>query len=758
MSQAPWMIRWQRLRASVVRLEAALLITAVVLVIGTIAQTVRVASRTSLRSDLNYRGAIDELEGTLQGLGPDSIARVVSSRIARSTHDSVSIDTISVVADTSTEPALAAGGFLRDQISRYNDAAFRLAFRDTDRLEQPADPDNLLRVIRTERGALRLSDQANATGLIVRSPTAEQEWRAVRTADAANIVALVGQSGSISMLPNSSASRASVNGRTCEVMAEMNRGALYCGTTTAMSVGRFWDLAVYRTPADDALRLETYRGSTLWLEGRSTTARGVRVKSGAVGELRATGPFLLSGIASGYLAEEQWVNGQRRLVEQPAGTIGFFSRAGRSARWPSTGAPLTLSLDAALSADIEQAAGSFFVEHDRLLDIMSVVVVDVASGKVRAIAEPSRTSTTEPLVAFEPRLVGSVVKPIIAAAVLARNPSLSNLEIEYGGSVVTAVDGVPLSSPFRNDANGCGERINFAAFLRCSSNRYAAELVVRSLRSNGYTPSRDGASIPRVVLEGSDLADGLALGFDVDAYAGRTPGRTVPFWDVNGSTDLGIVTAVSDASLLPYESRPWLLGNGGNSTPVDWIARYAFGGWENRWTLLGVAQSYARIATDREVSLSFLEAGGPKAALVMGDSVADAMRVVRRALSEVGERGTATPLNARLREALGQDVQVFAKTGTLNEDSPDDIAIKALALAVGDADSLEAGARLRCGLAVVVYFDFNREEIRRRGAASLPGVHVEFATQHLPRVLARHWRRMAGCVRGGVDISSARKR
>ena len=36
------------------------------------------------------------------------------------------------------------------------------------------------------------------------------------------------------------------------------------------------------------------------------------------------------------------------------------------------------------------------------------------------------------------------------------------------------------------------------------------------------------------------------------------------------------------------------------------IARYAFGGWENRWTLLGLAQAYARIATGRNVQATFL--------------------------------------------------------------------------------------------------------------------------------------------------------
>src|SRR5690606_41785225 len=36
-------------------------------------------------------------------------------------------------------------------------------------------------------------------------------------------------------------------------------------------------------------------------------------------------------------------------------------------------------------------------------------------------------------------------------------------------------------------------------------------------------------------------------------------------------------------------------------TRLDLLARYACGGWEKRWTLLGLGEAYARIATGREV-------------------------------------------------------------------------------------------------------------------------------------------------------------
>ncbi|WP_310572226.1 hypothetical protein [Gemmatimonas sp.] len=746
MSKVRMAARWAKVRDEWYRLDVGLIIVTIGLVLFTMLKTAVVARNASLRSDLTYRNTIEELERTLEGLGPDSIARIVPLRISRLGLDSVWVDTIAVVGDTLAEPSLAVGGFLRDQIARFNDAAVRQALGSTERRrDQPADPGNILRSVRASGGGLRLADQANAAGLIVRSPVAEREWREVITADASAGVALVGQTGSIPLLPNSSGSRATVNGHVCEVRAGPTRALLYCGAVLGSGVERFYDLAVDKALVESSMYLDTYRGRRMWLNGRSTTARGLRVSQGALGDLRSTGPFLLSGVAGGYLAAEQWVNGRRQLVEQSQSTIGFFSRAGRSARWPDGGSALRLSLDASLSAELEQVAGGYFAERGKLLDAMAVVVVDLATGRVRAVVEPWRTAPGDPLISFEPRLVGSVVKPIVAAAILARNPTLGDLVVDYGGPVVTAVDGAPLSQPFRNDANGCGARIDFDAFLRCSSNRYAAELLMRSLRRNGYTPSRDGASVPHAVLERSDIADGLALAFDVDAYAGRTTGRTVPFWDVDSRSAGGIVSAVADPSLVPYESRPWLLSASGTATPVDWLARYAFGGWENRWTLLGVAQSYARIATDREVSLSFLQAGPPKGTPLVRDSVASAMRRVRGALAEVGARGTAAPLNSVLERVLGPQVVVLAKTGTLNEASPDDLAVKVLALAVGQPASTSRSAALKCGLAVVAYFDFNREEIRRTGAAALPGVHVEFATRYLPGVLEHHWKRLSGC-------------
>jgi hypothetical protein len=74
----------------------------------------------------------------------------------------------------------------------------------------------------------------------------------------------------------------------------------------------------------------------------------------------------------------------------------------------------------------------------------------------------------------------------------------------------------------------------------------------------------------------------LAEVFDVDAYANRTPGRLALYWSSDNKGAASAASLTTDRSLIPYESRPWILFPDSAGTGVDLIARYAFGGWENR--------------------------------------------------------------------------------------------------------------------------------------------------------------------------------
>jgi hypothetical protein len=185
----------------------------------------------------------------------------------------------------------------------------------------------------------------------------------------------------------------------------------------------------------------------------------------------------------------------------------------------------------------------------------------------------------------------------------------------------------------------------------------------------------------------------------------------------------------------------------GDGTPVDWIARYAFGGWENRWTLVGAAQAYGRIASGRSIQGTFLHATSPAPSVRADSSVAAAFRLVRRGLSRVAGDGTAKGLSSAFQIAGARPLTVLAKTGTLNEgESNGNTRMKALAIVVGEpADSID-GAALKCGLVAMTYFEFQDNWNKRSDATPLPSIHLDFAKQRLAAVINRQWRRVSGCL------------
>src|SRR6185437_13159507 len=79
---------------------------------------------------------------------------------------------------------------------------------------------------------------------------------------------------------------------------------------------------------------------------------------------------------------------------------------------------------------------------------------------------------------------------------------------------------------------------------------------------------------------------------------------------------------------------------------------YAFGGWENRWTLLGVSQAYARIATGREVQASFLHRDRAPADTFARSS--PGARAERPALPRIHRDFAEGPLSAVLSRQWGR--------------------------------------------------------------------------------------------------------
>jgi hypothetical protein len=743
-------------------LEYVLLTLAFVAIGVAMYETVAVALNGDRTQDLTFSGTTSELGRTLSSNGSGRIGRLERATFVVGS-DTVVADTIVVVADSVTEPALAAGGFLRDQVSQYNDFAIRqalLSARETRDGGRPArsrsEGRTLLRSVWADDGSRMLSDRPSPYGLAIRSPYAEGAWRDVRTTDWRSSPGLLGHDGDVSLPADLAAGffQARLNGHDCDVSRETPQYYMYCQSALASDASKFYDFGFEVRPSASGGSFGNagpYRQRSVWMNGRAETIGQRPVTGGDVLEVQALGPFMVSAADWGTLAAEQWVNGRRAFANPRLGTMSFFAPAGRStsavSNAPGSGA-LTLSFDAALSIDLDRETRRFMAAHQQLLSQMAVVVLDVRTGEVKAIAEPARASDDEPLLSFEPILVGSVVKPIMAAAILARRPALGMLTVPYGGDTVTEVAGIHLRKGFANDANGCGADIDFSDFIRCSSNQYAAELVVRSLEEDGWTSRGRGALVPRATLERSTIATGLAEVFDVDAYANRTPGRLALYWSSDNKGAASAASLTTDRSLIPYESRPWILFPDSAGTGVDLIARYAFGGWENRWTLLGLAQAYARIATGRNVQATFLHRAnavpGTGVFAESGPLAGAAFARVRGALRQVPTNGTASGLADRLRGAIKDTIIVLAKTGTLNETAAGG-KLKSLAIAMGRAAGQGTDAALTCGLVAISYFEFADDHKAKAQRAALPRIHRDFAERGFTEVMARHWKRASGC-------------
>jgi hypothetical protein len=733
-------------------LEALLLAGTMFAIVASMGVTALVALRGDAQTeDLTFAGTLRELSLVLESRGADRIAQLERAEL-RVGDAIVIVDTVALLARPADEPAVAKGGFIADHAALFNDHAIRRALieaelGDVAAAASPGDGPSLLRAVWGDDGRRRLADRPSPWALTVRSPYAERNWREVRTSDWRRSGGLLGLEGDVALAANvADGSRARLNGRDCTIRADAPRLLLYCRSALASDIGRFYDIGFELHPSDATLGAASafsYRPRAVWRNGASHTFGREDVRPGDVFDVPWVGPFMLSASERGTLAAGQWINGRQSFTNQRLGTISFFAAAGRSAA-SAQAAPLVLGLDAALSTELETEARRFMADAGPLLRRMSVVIIDARTGELKAIAEPARRSDADPLLAFEPLLVGSVVKPMVAAAILARRPALGTMALHWAGDSVRIVANVPLQRGFANAANGCAGSIAFDAFLRCSSNQYAAELLVRSLRADGFRPDGDGEQIvPRAVLERSSLGTGLAEAFDVDAFGYRTAGRNPALWSDVGADGTQGAPKTANRALLPWESRPWILFPESDGTRLDLLARYAFGGWENRWTLIGVAEAYARIATGREVRTTIFRRGPSDAsAEPVPPHVATAFGRVRAALRGVGVDGTASGLNARMGAALPDGLTLLSKTGTLNEDTD---RFKSLALAIGVPTGSQPAAPLGCGLVAVSYFEFGSDARPRRQRATLPAVHIAFAQEALATVLARHWERISGC-------------
>jgi hypothetical protein len=448
----------------------------------------RVALTAIRRQDLTFGGTLEELELVLSNGGRS--ARDVSSTRRCSSSGRASRRHDRNPRRSRRRTGGAPGGFICGPgraVQRPRDpaGAGRGDAREHARTGVTEAP-SLLRSVRTETGERRLSERPNPFALTVRSPYAERTWREVRTGlEQQRRPARPRWRRRTGRGRRRSQPRAAErtrlhdpSQRTAAAAVLRHRARVGCQPLLRRRVRA--ESGDPRSARTHAFAVPARHALAQW-RVRSFTEGDVR--AGDVFDVERTGPFMLSVSERGTLAAGQWINGRQSFSNQRLGTISFFGAAGRA----SGGSVHRSARALARRIAVDRPGGRGTALHASAAGTarMSVVIMDVRTGELKAIAEPARRSDGEALLAFEPLLVGSVVKPLVASAILARQPQLAELTLNYAGDTVRVVANVPLERGFANAANGCAGGIAFTDFIRCSSNQYAAELLVRSLRADG---------------------------------------------------------------------------------------------------------------------------------------------------------------------------------------------------------------------------------------------------------------------------------
>ena len=742
--------------------------------------SVRAAGDASMRPGLDYQAFLSALDDLIQDAGEGALVRfdMLEQRLGDGTV--VAYDSMVVVADTLAFPAFRRGGFLHDQIQAYN--RFQRERIDLAR-DQPgwfhrlqAHNPSVFRSEWVGEETPRLTRSSAAWSLRVRSP-AEEEWDGeIRAHDVHRGNGLVGPRATVSLRRPVRLTRR-VNGRRqlCEFNPVGMEVRAYC-----LSEERI-PQAVLRLATDERPTGSVLAGwNDLWVDGqRVSSGDSVPLAAGAVLGIDPLEPVVFGEYWEGVLSSKQWISGRMRRRSAFAPPLDLFAALGNRSvmvdESVSRSASVQLSVDADASRQLTDALSDFLGDVPLPIDFGIIVVGRITDGEILALAEVGNRRSRGRSNLLERITPGSAVKPLLAAAILSQRPELATLRIPARSGRVTSVLGmppVPDRRAFRtalNCAPPASGWIDLPYFLRCSNNEYAASLVVAGLWDGaGLTASNsgrfslggrtvdaarpaielNGREVPRSTLLRSDLSEGLSRLFDVptDPAIADSLGRSRRVWDGLLFSDGRRVDVPYE--LLPSESRPALLApSRPGGTDLSLLYRYAFGAWENGWSLLDLTTGFARVVTDQRIQLRFAPAPARDTSAMEADGLGLRGHAwypeFLEGLRDVAVDGTASGLHSSWRRE-GLPGGLFVKTGTLAEPGvagkADDLFLKSLLFAVGE-ESSQDGGRLTCGLVGGIYLRF--QEGPSRG--SLPSYQVQFAQRELGRFLAERWEDFGGC-------------
>jgi len=732
--------------------------------------TVQSSQDASVRSGLDYQTFLDALDDLTSGSGDSTLLAFHQVEAEIAPRRWVTYDTIAIIADVKAFPAFDRAGFLYDQVQSYNRfqrervALARVAPEWFHRLR--AYNPSVFRPYQRSDGTPGLTRASSAWSLRVRSPL-EGDWTG-------EILARDVHRGQGFMSP-----RMAVSLREPVLLQRVVRGRRQvCEFTPFSFEVRAYCLSEERIPqAIFRLASEESAGSwavagwdDLWVDGgRIRAGDSVGISEGTLLRLNPLEPVVFGEFWEGVLSSKQWVNGRMRRQTELPPPLDLFSTLGNNPTKDGIRASSTADIHLSVRADASlelTALLSEFLESELgvPLDFGMMVLARIPDGEIVAVAEVGERRNRGRSSLLERVAPGSAVKPLLAAAILSQRPELASLRIPARSGSVASVMGMPrvrANREFSTTLNCPAPKdgwVDLRYFLRCSNNEYAASLLVAGLERSIPGENREigrpdlqlvGGRVPRAALLRSPLSEGISqlFGHPTDPTIADSMGRSRSAWQ--GSTFSDGTPLNVPYELLPSASRPALLAPGASpgtneGTDLSLLYRYAYGAWENQWTLLDLTTGFGRVVSDRALQLKFFSTEGsptPDAPLGLRDHAW--YRDFLGGLKDVPVDGTASGLQTAWRRE-GLPPLVLAKTGTLNEPGEagtlDDLFAKSLLFAVGEESEGSQGA-VTCGLVGGIYLRFT--EGPRRG--SLPSHQVDFARQKLGAFLKEHWEEFGGC-------------
>ncbi len=718
---------------------------------------VRAAGDARYRSGLEYRAFRSAFEDVFRpGDPPLIVARSVEVPLADGTV--ATIDTLAVVADSVALPGFQQGGFLRDNVEAFNRVQWLRAefgLTDSTLFRRPAGHGRS--VYRVEEGVYRVGgnrrdDRSRVVpspavwNLAIPSPFQEAWFGRVLARSSSLVPGLLGPGQAIP-LDRSTRREVVVQGRRrpCDFEADAGDVRVYCLSQERLPQVSFTGIA--DPAADRSMAVSGW--DHLWLQGRRlppNDSSEIRRRE-SVMVIPPLPPVLFSDYWEGQMSSIQWINGRARRRGEGSPPLDLLGDLGRAR--PNSGAgDVRLSVDSEASLALTRSLNAFLGGSQvPPVDFAVAMVAMIPSGEILAIGETGARlgGRSNFLRRVAP---GSTVKPLLAAAVLSEEPGLDSLRVRARSGPVRSVQGLPVLpavEAFRTQlyceypSDGW---VDLQYFIRCSSNEYAAALVMAGFGRNAL----QGRGVPRDRLLTSPLARGIntLYGLATDPQIADDVPFVPGFW--SGVTFESGEGVVPPADVMPARSRPALLAtHRSEGTDIAYLYRYAYGAWENRWTVPDLVQGFARIATDQALTLTMAADPAPSAD-ALGLAGQAWYPTLLQALRRVGEDGTAPGLNEAwtvppqaVRSEGSRPRTTYAKTGTLNEPN-DRLFVKALLFATGEPDSGQRA--LACGFAGAVYFKFRTGP---PGGGSLPSYQVDFARTGLAPLLRELLERHAPC-------------